>query len=155
MSNSEIVSWPYEVMTPRERQFTLELMLNSIPRTLHGGEEVYIGNITEVNYAAELLKHANGTRHAVTYGLKEIARGLDGGLTGSSNPNRFDPAYYPKFPETFFDDGEGLFGSNPLETEAKILRGYINSGDSHGRIATMWQEEFYDHYGEVFELNPS
>ncbi len=153
MSNSEIVSWPYEVMTPRERQSTLELMLNSIPRTLYRGEEVFIGNITEINYAAELLKHANGTGHVVTYGLKEMARGLDEGLTGSPGQNRLDPTYKPSFPETFFDyDGEGLFAEHPAEIEAQILRGYINSGDAHGGTATAWQEEYSNHYGEIFEM---
>lgn len=136
------------------RQFTLELMLNSIPRTLHSGEEVYVdaGNIVQMNYAAKLFKHSNGTEHSTRYGVKEIARGWDEGLTSSPDSNRLDPTYLPSFPETFFDEGEGLFGENPMETEAGILRGYIKSGDSHGRTATAWQEEFYAHYGVTFQL---
>jgi hypothetical protein len=153
--DSETIYRPYERMSPRERQLTLELMLNSIPRTLYNGEELYIGNIEQINYAAELFKYSKGTSYSTNYGLREISRGWDEGLTHSPNPNRQDPAYYPKFPETFFDEGEGLFGENPMETEANILRGYINSGESHGRTVTMWQGEFYNSYGVIFELIPS
>ncbi len=83
-----------------------------------------------MNYAAELFKYSHGTENSTRYGVKEIARGWDEGMTGSPS------APGSSFPETFFDDGEGLFGENPMETDANILRGYINSGESHGRTAT-------------------
>lgn len=120
--DSETIYRPYERMSPRERQLTLELMLNSIPRTLYNGEELYIGNIEQVNYAAELLKYSKGNKLFDQLRSKRDIWGWDEGLTHSPNPNRQDPAYYPKFPETFFDEGEGLFGENPMETEANILR---------------------------------
>lgn len=139
---------PYEFLSQTERQREFEKMLDSIPR-FYRGDPPMMHNLGFINKLRELLvPYSRGTKNCTRYILKKSANSTLNVTTTPIKPEEFDPAYIASFPETLYDEGEGLFGQLPSDIESKVLTGYEMFRDVEDvAFIHRWKQEFKEHYG--------